>query len=272
MGQAWGQRNDGVDGLEGAKEEGERRESWAHVKEYQQETKPQIGGCHFGTKLGDHVKHPHCHHGQDARWKSPIHGQRDLSARVAMIEASQRQVGSVQGEQVSCVGLIGLLDWELITAATGIRRHFEVGFQQERAPKRSVGERSQDWAPGICQGTPEKKRCTASNFRPRSGAGFRATVHVVDPSAKQLSVHRICTDTESSTDDFIAPTRVLGRFVFDVNKSAPVTHVRAVDSHDERLERVRHQVRRDEGPESNRRFSGFGKSRSRDPKATNVPG
>ena len=48
------------------------------------------------------------------------------------------------------------------------------------------------------------------------------------------SVHRICTDTESSTEEIRVPTRVPSRLV-STSGSLPVTQVRAPDSHDERF-------------------------------------
>ena len=48
------------------------------------------------------------------------------------------------------------------------------------------------------------------------------------------SVHRICTDRESSTEEIRMPTRVPGRLVL-TSGSLPVTQVRAPDSHDERF-------------------------------------
>ena len=48
------------------------------------------------------------------------------------------------------------------------------------------------------------------------------------------SVHRICTDTESSTEEIRMPTRVPGRLVL-TSGSLPVTQVRAPDNHDERF-------------------------------------
>ena len=58
------------------------------------------------------------------------------------------------------------------------------------------------------------------------------------------SVHRICIDTDSSTEEIRMPARVPGRLVL-TSRSVPVTQVRAPDSHDERLDRVRNEVRRD---------------------------
>ena len=46
------------------------------------------------------------------------------------------------------------------------------------------------------------------------------------------SVHRICMDTESSTEEDRMPTRVPGRLVL-TSGSLPVTQVRATDNHDE---------------------------------------
>ena len=46
------------------------------------------------------------------------------------------------------------------------------------------------------------------------------------------SVHRICTDTESSIEEIRMPTRVPGRLVL-TSGSLPVTQVRAPDNHDE---------------------------------------
>ena len=59
------------------------------------------------------------------------------------------------------------------------------------------------------------------------------------------SVHRICTATPShQTEEIRMPTRVRGRVVL-TSRSVPLTRVRAPDSHEERLDRVRNEVRRD---------------------------
>ena len=85
MGQAWGQRNGGVDGLEG----GERRKSWGDE------------ATNWRVSLWDKIGRPHQTPTLSSWTGCQVEFARDLSARVAMIEASQRQVGSVQGEQVS---------------------------------------------------------------------------------------------------------------------------------------------------------------------------
>ena len=107
-----------------------------------------------------------------------------------------------------------------------------------RTPQRGI-RRIRSQSGGLASTLEGDVRCSSADATTAAASNAVRAAHVEFCQ----SVHRICTDTDSS---------MKRSECLHASRSVPVTQVRAPDSHDERLDRVRNEVPRDRRQESNR--------------------